>query len=427
MLIDTQKIMAVILLLVSVMGLSACGGSSGDDEFKEAVVVNDMKITSIYIEPSNSTVEVGVTERYVARANIDSNSSDPDPDVTTIVRWSSSDESIVSISASGVATTHADGMVEIRAEIADLSDFKDLTVSSAALERIEIKTDIDNVDAIGICTHSNEFKADGFYENEDVARNITTIVTWTSEKEKIAEISTEIGTEGHVSALLVGTSILTAARHGLVDTQEITVEGDSLTSIAITPDTDVTVFIGGDQQFTAMGTYGADELIDITQTVDWEVDDSGNLTVSNNKADKGLAEGVKAGDATIVASCGADASVTPAVEAVQTSNTVDVTVKAAVTIDSIQINDGASTKTGTVGGSDIQLTATLVYSDGTTKDVADDSKTSWSVRGTNSGETAEVSDTGLVTYTAVGSTEIKVVYEDSDDDVYSDTIDVDIN
>jgi len=185
MLVKIEKIMAFVFLMVSFVGLSACGGgSSGDEEFKEAVVVNDLKITSIDIESKNSIVEVGVTERYAAIAQIDSGASTRV--VTNDVRWISSNSSIVSISASGVATTHADGMVEIRAEIADLSDFQDLTASSAPLERIEIKTDVD-VNAIGICTHSNEFTADGFYENETEARNITSIVTWTSAEEKIAE------------------------------------------------------------------------------------------------------------------------------------------------------------------------------------------------------------------------------------------------
>ena len=411
------------------MGLSACNGGSGDDEFKEAVVVNDLKITSIDIDSRNHVVEVGVIERYTAIAQIDSGASTRV--ITNDVRWISSDSSIVSISASGVATTHADGMVEIRAEIADLSDSKDLTASSASLQSIEIKTSVD-VNAIGICTHLNEFTADGFYENEAEARDITPIVTWTSSKEKIAEISMETDTEGNVSALLAGTSVLTAARHGQEATQEITVDGDSLTSIEVTPATDVIVFIGGDQQFTAMGAYtGVADPIDITQTVDWEVDSSGNLIISNNKADKGLAEGEAAGDATLVASCGADASVTPAVEAVQTSNTVSVTVKTPVTLTGIQINDGDETKAGDVGGSDIQLVAELIYSDNSTKVVTTDSETNWTVRNVNSGTGASVGNTqttkGKVSYTAVGSTEIKVTYTDSNDETVSDTIDVDIN
>jgi len=428
MLINTQRMMTAILLLVSLMGLNACsGGSSGDDEFKEAVIVNDLKITSIEVSSDNDIVETGVTERYRAIAEIDSGPTTMD--VTDRVHWSSSNTSIVSISASGVATTVADGVVEIRAEIADLFDTKDLNSSGAVLDSIDITTDMPAT--VGVCTHGYKLVANGNYDGESTPRIITSIVEWTSNASAVAEVGVETGSEGEVATLKGGNASFTATRNSKSDTVDLVVDRDLLTSIAVTPNSGVSLFIGGDQQFTAMGTYSdLAEPADITLTVDWDANNSDGGTSGEHleMSTQGLGEGISEGASEVTASCGGDPNADPVVEPAATSVAVAVTVKVPVTLTDIEINDDDETVLADLADLTVQLKAELVYSDGSsTQDVTNDSDTIWTIKSGAATVSSSSGSKGKVSFTETGSSEVKVSYTDSDGKVVSDTIDVDIN
>ena len=73
----------------------------------------------------------------------------------------------------------------------------------------------------------------------------------------------------------------------------------SLTSIAITP-SNPTISAGNTQQFTATGTYSNNTTSVITNSVTWTSSDNTIATINSS----GLASGVSAGDATVVATSG---------------------------------------------------------------------------------------------------------------------------
>lgn len=85
---------------------------------------------------------------------------------------------------------------------------------------------------------------------------------------------------------------------GLVDADEAAAltPPTTLVSIAVTP-TSASIFVGGTQQFTAMGTFSDDSTADLTSTATWA---SSNTSVATIAAG-GLATGVAAGTATITA------------------------------------------------------------------------------------------------------------------------------
>jgi len=400
----------LLVLLASILNLTACGGSDGDDEFKEAVKVNDLKITSITISSPNTILEVGAREDFIAMAEIDSGASDA-LDVTDQVRWSSSDSSVISIDSSGSAIGIADGAVEIRAELADLFGSKDLSSSSAELTSIVISLE-DDLASIGVCTSGQKFTAEGTFEDGRVS-DVTPNITWKSSAENVVAISNETGSEGTITALIVGDTVISAEHENGVDSNDSPLAvTDTLDSITVTPD-NITINTGGTQQFTAMGSYS--DLVgdqDITTTVTWASDNTANLSISNDDNTEGLATAVAVGDADVTASCG------------DNTDTVAVNIEAPVTITGVKINGDRDVESGEVGDSPIELVATIQYSDNSTDfDVTDDSNTTWSVE---SGTSVTVSDVGVVTIVEVGSTTIKVVY---DDGVASETanIDIDIN
>jgi len=404
----------LFVLLVSILSLSACGGSDGDDEFKEAVKVNDLKITSITISSPNtislpSIIEVDAVEDFIAMAEIDSGATNA-IDISDQVRWTSSDPSIISISSLGRATGIADGTVEIRAELADLFGSKELSASSAALTSIVIslEDELVSLTSIGVCTSHQQFTAMGTFADGRVS-DVTSNIIWASTAEEVVEIDNK----GTVTALIVGGTVISGAHeNGVVSNDFPLTVADTLDSITVTPD-NVTLNEGGSQQFLAMGSYsGLVDDQDVTTTVTWVSDNTLNLSISNVNNSEGLATAIAVGDADVTASCG------------DNSDTVSVAIVAPATIVSVKINGDREAETGSVGDSPIELVATIQYSDNSTDlDVTDDNDTTWSVE---SGTSVTVSDSGVVTIVSAGSTTIKVLY---DNDVVSKTanIDIDIN
>jgi hypothetical protein len=321
---------------------------------------------------------------------------------------------VVSINSSGVATTLSEGIVEIRAEIADLYDSEDLQASAAPLESIDIvRTNMPAT--VGVCTHGYQLTANGNYKDETSPRNITRIVDWSSDQPTIATVS-EVG---EVATLKGGAVIFTASRQadaGLIsEPTNLTIDRDLLTSIAVTPDTDVVVIVGSSQQFTAMGTYSdlSGQLVDITDTVDWLASNTDGVTTGQHLeiSTTGFASGADEGLSAVTASCGGDDTVAPPLAAV-TSPAIAVTVKAPVILDGITINDNAELIDVDLSDLSVQLKATLVYSDGlNSTDVTEDDDTTWDV--VSGTATMLPNQKGKVFFTKTGTSVIKVYYTDS--------------
>lgn len=414
-------------VLVIMINLTACGDSDGDDAFKDAVKVNDLNISSIEIESDNTIVEIGVTETYRAVANIGTGSETKV--ITNLVHWHSSDPSIVSITSSGVATTLAVGVVEIRAEIADLSATKDLSASDAALESIDILS-VDLPATVGVCSQGYQLIANGHYENEADPRVISQVVTWASTDTSIATVSDE----GVVATLKEGAVTFSAARDeagvAIVGTTDLTVDRDLLTSILVTPDTDVTIFIGANQQFKAMGAYSnvPGELMDITETVDWEASNRDGVTTTEhlNITSTGLASGVTEGESNVVASCAGDPDATPdAILPAASSPAVLVSIEMPATLDRIEINDGDQFVRVELDDLSVQLRAKLIFTGGVLpKDVTDDSDTIWEIKSGAATLSDLSGEEGEVFFTAKGTSIITVFYSDNDGNNVSDEISV---
>jgi hypothetical protein len=411
------------------MGLTACGGSDGDEAFREAVKVNDLNITSIEVISDNSIVEIGVTESFQARATIGNGSETQI--ITGIVSWRSSNPSIVSINSSGVATTLSEGVVEIRAEIADLHASRDLNSSPALLQSIDIAR-IDMPATVGVCTHGYQLIANGNYGVEPEPRIITNIVDWVSSNSEMATVTDE----GEVATLKGGAVTFTASRDvegiPVIGSTDLTIDRDLLTSIAVTPDTDVGVFIGSSQQFNAMGTYSnLAESTDITDTVDWGASNSDDGTASQHLeiSAKGLAKGISSGESDVTASCGGDPDALPdVIEPAAISPSVNVVIEALVTLTGIEINSGDDFVSVELSDLSVKLLATLVNSNGATStDVTEDSDTLWEVKSGTATLSELISEKGEVFFAEKGTSVISVFYTDADDKKVSDEISIIVN
>lgn len=395
------------LLLVISLILSACGNSEDADKLKEALELNKLDISSLQVSSPNTIVEYDATEQFTALAVI-GDGSGPMLNVSDKVRWSVSDSDAASITQTGLLTGKADGLVTVQVELADLYASKELQLSSATLTSITIT---DNPSPISICKTGYALSAQGLY-SDATTRDITDLVSWTS-----ADSTTlAFDADGLISTYKSGTVSVSASRSDISSSANITVN-DDIASIAISA-TGSSVYIGKTLPLKAVGTYDNSSTATITNMVNWLSSDTNILTVSNAASSKGEAKGVAAGFSNLTASC-----------QTTTSNSITVSVSEEPVINDVAIEEDQTLIEFKLVDSPEQLTAKLKRSDNTySTDVSDSEYTTWSISETIEGKAVTLSKTGEISFTQVGTTEIKVRYYDDDKEIgpFTDTIEVKI-
>jgi hypothetical protein len=129
-----------------------------------------------------------------------------------MVTWNSSDTKVATISNSaglnGLATSKGSGLTTITATSGNVSNTAALTVSSKVLVSIAVTPA-----TWSIPTNTTEqYTATGTY-SDNTTTDITTSVTWTSTIPDVATISNAIGSQGLVTSVATGTTMI-AARSG---------------------------------------------------------------------------------------------------------------------------------------------------------------------------------------------------------------------
>ncbi len=139
-----------------------------------------------------------------------------------------------------------------------------------------------------------QFTASGTY-SDGSHQNLTSSATWTSSAPPVATISSG----GLATAVAAGGTTIQAASGSITGSTGLTVPPPSLVSIALTP-TNSSIVVGGQQQFTATGTYGDGSQQNLTSSVTWTSSAPSVATIGSG----GLATGVGAGSTTIQAASG---------------------------------------------------------------------------------------------------------------------------
>lgn len=408
-----------LFLCVSGLTLIACG-SGNESGFIEALEVNSRNITSIEVRSSNDRVRVTETEQFSAFGIKDGVASEDD--ISNIVRWSSSDPSLVSIDENGKATGIANGDVEISAMLSDLSASKTLTSSDVALTSIEIGNLPVSID---LCqTREFALSARGTYADGGTAI-ISDKVTWSSSSPNIIHIGDEDLSDGSredkgiLSGLSIGASNIVASQ-GVIDSTPASLSVVStLSSITVSSESS-TLYAEESNQFSAQGDYGVSS-VDITQNVQWSSSDTAVLDFSD--LDSGLAELITHGSSNVTATCD------PGGSGELVSSVLPVDVEEPVSVTSLIIKEGGksygndATIILDLEDAETQLALFFVYSNTKegTADLAEESETTWSVIGSAlSGVAADISSTGLVAFDAVGESEYTVRYKDDDEGINVD-------
>ncbi len=137
-------------------------------------------LVSIAVTPALPTVALGANQQLVATGTFSDSST---ADLSTQVVWASSDATIASVSAAGLASGVAIGSATISATLGSVSGGTVLTVDPAALVSIAVTPALPTI-AVGA---TQQFVATGTYTDATTA-DLSVLVTWTSSDATIATV-----------------------------------------------------------------------------------------------------------------------------------------------------------------------------------------------------------------------------------------------
>ncbi len=168
-------------------------------------------ISSIFITPSAGTLSVGTSMQLTATASYSDLSTSP---LTgSSVGWSSSDNTIATVTNGGLVTGVATGTATITASAQGVSGTATITVTVQNLTSIIITTTQGSAVPQSTATISGvpatlQFYA---YANGSGSQDITNAVTWSSSNTNVATISTGLSSgSGLATSVAAGTTTITA-------------------------------------------------------------------------------------------------------------------------------------------------------------------------------------------------------------------------
>ncbi len=361
-------------------------------------------LTSLVVTPAAPTIQVNLTQSFVATAVYDDGTS---ATVTGTATWSSSDETVAVMSVGGgrggfpgggvvggaTATALLAGSATISANYTEngisVTGTALLTVTDPPLLSIEITP---TNPTAGLASQYQTFVATAIYTDYST-RNVTASATWSSSNGTTAVISSSGATAGRATLLAVGTSTITATYGGMSASTTLTVVTKKVTTIQVTP-TNPTAELGITQAFVATAVYDDSSTGAVTGGATWTSSDTTVASVGNTGASTGVATPLKAGSTTITATYQG------------VSGTTLLTVGGG-RLNSIAITP--SPLSVAVGGHQ-QLTATGTWDDTSTRDITND--VTWL---SSSDATATVSNAagsrGLLTAVSAGSVTLTAAFQ----------------
>lgn len=348
------------------------------------LTVTAATLSSIAVTPTNPSKAKGLTQQFTATGTYTDSTT---LDITASVTWSSDNTAVATVSntagTQGRGTAVDVGSANITATLSGKSGSTSFSVTSATLVSIAV-TPSSPSKAKGL---TQQFTATGTY-TDSTTQDITTSVAWSSSDTSVASISNAAGSRGLASALLAGSSTITATSGAISGNTTFTVTAAVLSSITVTP-TNPSVAKGLTQQFTATGTYSDSTTQDITSTVTWSSSDTSKASISNAAGSRGLATTIAAGAATITATSGA----------ISGNTTLTVT---AATLVSISVTPATPS---VAKGLTQQFTATGTYTDSSTQNIT--TSVTWSSSDTSKATISNAAGSeGSSTTLAAGTTTI---------------------
>jgi hypothetical protein len=365
-------------------GTSVVTATTGALVASSTVTVTAASLKSIAIAPSSPVLSPGGTVAFTATGTFSDGSM---VDITNSVTWTTDSPGIASVSnaagTAGLATAFAPGIAVVTATSGLVSSAIKLVVSPATLLKIAITPPSTAVPIGGTA----QLTAQGGFSDGTI-RDITSQVAWASSDDSVATVANAPGPAGTVTGVKPGMVGVTATLDGLVGNATVGVTPATLQSIFVSP-ANATLTAGLRSSYTATGLYSDGTKLDVTTQVTWTTDNAMVATISNVAGASGQLLARATGTTNVIATLGMVTG--------QTSLTVTGAMVSSLVVAPI----AASTALGT----GVQYTATLILSNGTTRNVT--GQATWT---SSNPMAATIGRTGRATPVAVGMTTIDATF-----------------
>ena len=300
------------------------------------VTVNAPSISSISVTPEDLTLPAGISQQYTATAIYTDGSSQ---DLVSGVAWTSSATSVATIDGNGLAAILAEGTTTITATVGSFSDSTTITVVGAHLTSISISPSSVTM-AVGT---QQLFTATGNFD--DGSTQVLTSAQWNSSSASVLTVDAN----GLGLAVGTGTTVVSVTSGAVTANASVTVSSATLLSLVIAP-LNSSMPAGAVKQFSATATFSDSSTQDVTASVLWSSSKPSVATINAS----GLVSSVATGTTTVSAVWGAVSQSTTLT--VSNVKLVSITISPATP----RVEKGTSLK----------FTATGVYSDGSTAQLA---------------------------------------------------------
>ena len=342
------------------------------------VTVTDVITYKLYLSSTSLNIATGKNGKFTALLGTYTNGKQTGAtEISSKCTWSSSDESIATVSNIGLVTGVKVGTVTITAQYEGEAVTGTATITSSTTYELAINpaSMTLNKGATGTFTALYKTYTDGVLKS---SVDVTSSTTWSSADTKIAGVS-----QGHVSGVGAGSAIITAKYNGYTATASVTVRGPATMTLGWTSQT-----VTKGKVLSNAAIYNPNDgtsAKDVTVTATWTTSNAAVATVASGS---------------ITAQGAGTAILTATYNGISASCVITVTGGETPPANTYVSNMSVSSEWMT--GNTYKLMLTLTFSDGTKiKDVP----YTWSVTYAQSPNiSASQSGEGPLVYTGGGST-----------------------
>jgi Bacterial surface proteins containing Ig-like domains len=231
-------------------------------------------VGAVSVSPGSVGLVAGKSQQLSASLVDDAGNTLPAHNIT----WSSANNSIASVSSSGVVNALHAGSTTITASANGVSGHASVVVSAGAVENIAVSPssmDLTSGDTQQLSAKLTDASGNVLSEN----------VAWSSSNSSVATVSSS----GLVTAAHSGSATITAASGGATGSATLTVTAGSVSSVSVSPGS-ASLVAGETQQLSAKLTDASGSVVS-GQSVTWSSSNSAVVSVSSSGSREGGARG----------------------------------------------------------------------------------------------------------------------------------------
>jgi Bacterial Ig-like domain (group 2) len=273
------------------VGSSGITATFGGQVGNATLTVDNATLNKITITPAQTVLPAGKTISFQAYGNY---SDGLQFVLTNLATWSSSQQTVVSIATTGIASTLSPGTSTIKATYQLVpSNSATVVVTQFPLVSISVSPATAKIPQ----SVSTQFTATGTFSDSS-QQSLTSYATWATNPSSVATIANLPSSPGLATGVSPGQAGVTAVFAGIVNStpSTLTVTNATIVSIAVTP-ANASVTAGAQVSYRAVGTFSDQSQVDLSTQVTWTSSDVTVATIATT----GVASTVKPGQITITA------------------------------------------------------------------------------------------------------------------------------